>query len=205
MEGGGTKGAYEAGVISGLVYNLPPEERSWDVVSGISVGSIATLCLALFEKGDEIAAADFIQQKWLNIQMSNIIKNWPLSIAQGLFGESGLFDTSPEMEFITSYASDKPIKRHITIGMTDAQHGGEYIVSDKNFSRGIDFVKYVVGSSAIPAIFPDLKIGDDVFIDGLAVDNLDIISPINRCKELGFEEKDIVIDIILTNSSTLVI
>jgi predicted acylesterase/phospholipase RssA len=201
MEGGGTKGAYEAGVISGLAYNLSPEERGWDVVSGISVGSIATLGLALFAKGDEKAAADFIQERWLNIKMSDIFTNWPLSIAQGLFEESGLFDTSPEMAFVAGFAGDRSIKRHVTIGMTDSQHGGEYIVTDKNFSKGSDFAKYVIGSSAIPAVFPTLKVNDDVFIDGLAVSDLDIISPINRCKELGFEDKDIVIDIILTNSS----
>lgn len=40
IEGGGDLGAYEAGILKGLIYNLPNEEVQWDVLSGISVGSI---------------------------------------------------------------------------------------------------------------------------------------------------------------------
>jgi hypothetical protein len=36
LKGGGTKGAYQAGVLKGLIENLPAEEVAWDVISGIS-------------------------------------------------------------------------------------------------------------------------------------------------------------------------
>lgn len=56
MRGGGTKGAYEVGVLLGMLESLPAEELQWDVVSGISIGGVNAAMLALYEKGDEAAA-----------------------------------------------------------------------------------------------------------------------------------------------------
>ena len=118
MEGGGTKGAYEAGALYGLAYNLPPEERSWEVISGMSVGSITAIGIAIYPPGQEKEAAEFIKTKWTQIEVSDIFKNWPLSIIQGLFEESGLFDTSPERDFIAAIANGKNIQLMIHCSIT---------------------------------------------------------------------------------------
>jgi len=57
LSGGGSKGAYEAGVIYGLVNNGNPEDFQWDAVTGVSVGSINAAGLALFPIGNEREAA----------------------------------------------------------------------------------------------------------------------------------------------------
>jgi len=57
MSGGGTYGAYEAGALWGMFYtNDTTENRKkfeYQVVTGISAGSINTGGLALFAVGDE--------------------------------------------------------------------------------------------------------------------------------------------------------
>jgi len=40
LEGGGDKGAYEAGVFSYMANHLPPEEVQYDVLTGVSVGAL---------------------------------------------------------------------------------------------------------------------------------------------------------------------
>jgi len=157
VEGGGTKGAYEAGVISGLANLLPPEERQWNVVSGVSVGSLTAANMALYPVGEEIQAAKFIQEMWLTIKMSDIIQNWPLSVIDGIIKKSGLFDSSPEKELLVKIVGEKQFQRHLTIGMTDAQYGGSFMVSNSDFSNAKDMINYLMASSAIPAIFPHKK------------------------------------------------
>lgn len=48
VSGGGSKGAYEVGVIKGVVEYL---EDQYDVYSGVSVGSINALGFSLFDYG----------------------------------------------------------------------------------------------------------------------------------------------------------
>ena len=145
----------------------------------------------------EVEAANYVANKWLNVTMGDIFKNWPLSVIDGLFKQSGLFDTSPERKFLEDIALDHPIARHFTIGMSDAQNGGEYVASDATLHIAKEFVDYILASSAIPVVFPAQKIGDNVYFDGMVIADLDVLSPIKRCKELGFNEKDIVIDLSL--------
>jgi predicted acylesterase/phospholipase RssA len=54
MSGGGSKGSYEAGVLYGLVTNDPDKTNyAYDVVTGVSAGSINTVAVSLFAPGDE--------------------------------------------------------------------------------------------------------------------------------------------------------
>ena len=43
VNGGGARGAYEAGVIWGLTQYGDPTDYYWDVLTGVSAGSINTL------------------------------------------------------------------------------------------------------------------------------------------------------------------
>ena len=42
LEGGGAKGAYEAGVIWGMMHYGNPDDFQWKVVTGISAGAVNT-------------------------------------------------------------------------------------------------------------------------------------------------------------------
>jgi predicted acylesterase/phospholipase RssA len=55
LSGGGSKGAYEVGVLHQMARQLQGEDKVYDVMSGISVGSLNAAAMSLFEKGDELA------------------------------------------------------------------------------------------------------------------------------------------------------
>ena len=55
MSGGGSKGSYEAGVLFGLVNNDQDKSKyAYDVVTGVSAGSINSVAVSLFVPGDEV-------------------------------------------------------------------------------------------------------------------------------------------------------
>ena len=64
LRGGGTKGAYEVGVLMGFINNLKPEDYRYDVVVGVSIGAINAAVIALHAKGEEIEAAKELKYIW---------------------------------------------------------------------------------------------------------------------------------------------
>ena len=55
MSGGGSKGSYEAGVLFGLVNNDQDKSKyAYDVITGVSAGSINSVAVSLFVPGDEV-------------------------------------------------------------------------------------------------------------------------------------------------------
>jgi hypothetical protein len=51
--------------------------------------------------------------------------------------------------------------------------------------------------------FPPAEVLGSKFFDGSAARDIDIISAINRCVELGFTDEDIVVDAIMTTLANL--
>ena len=64
MSGGGTLGAWEAGILYGLVNNGNPEDFNYDVLSGVSIGSINSSILSAFAPEDAVASAEFLSNGW---------------------------------------------------------------------------------------------------------------------------------------------
>lgn len=73
LEGGGSHGAYEAGVIWELVNSLDPSETRYNVVSGISTGALNAAGVALFPIGQEKEMADFVVNTWMSLNSTKDI------------------------------------------------------------------------------------------------------------------------------------
>ena len=54
LSGGGSNGAWEAGVIWGLVHYGNPDDFKWDVVSGVSAGAINSAGIGVWAPGEEV-------------------------------------------------------------------------------------------------------------------------------------------------------
>lgn len=206
MSGGGNKGAYQAAVIEELV-NLvenPQENLAWDVVTGVSAGSLNTLGLAGFEASDVENAAAFIYALWNSIPDYNAYGNWPGGIIQGLFFKTGIFDLQPGVDWVTEKWGNNVVKRKSSFATVDANKA-EYIVYDYNATDTLpdDFIQSAFASSSIPGVFPHVQRGDKTLIDGGVIWNLDVPSAIRRCKEIVDDEKDIIIDFILCGDHSL--
>lgn len=96
LSGGGAKGAYEVGALWQMTRSLNASELEYDVVSGISVGSINAAGLALFERGKEAEAMDYLKNLWETMGSEQVWKYWDgFEPYQALFKHSGILDNSP--------------------------------------------------------------------------------------------------------------
>ena len=198
LSGGGDKGAYEAAVFAGLVNNLPVEEASYDVITGVSAGSLNTLGLSGFAPEDVEGARDFILALWNSIPMYNAYGQWPGGIIQGLFFKKGIFDLSPGIEWVTEQFGDRTVKRKVSFATTDA-NSADYVVWDYNTSdtQPTDLIETAFASSSIPAAFPHITRGERELVDGGVIWNLDIASAVRRCREIADDDSEITIDMVL--------
>ena len=62
--GGANNGAWEAGVLWGLVHYGNPSDFTWNVVTGVSAGAINTGAVVVFAPGDEVAMTEFLSLSW---------------------------------------------------------------------------------------------------------------------------------------------
>ena len=106
LSGGASNGAWDVGVLYGLVNYATPSDYEYDVVTGVSVGSINALFLAGYPKGQEVQMVEDGSNMWNNLKTSDVWKNWPLSYAQGLMNKQGFLDNSPLLQFIKDFADE---------------------------------------------------------------------------------------------------
>ena len=64
MSGGGSNGAWEAGVVWGLSHYGNEADYAYDVVSGVSAGSINTSLMSVWAPADAVKASEFMVEMW---------------------------------------------------------------------------------------------------------------------------------------------
>ncbi|MFI4919488.1 MAG: patatin-like phospholipase family protein [Legionellales bacterium] len=126
LAGGGARGAYQAGVLKAINQILQVKILPFDLVSGVSVGSINAAVLAE-NAGDFPEAIDKLDSIWNEIHCEDIYKasNYQLgkSVMRNLSTliikqrQSGhLLDTSPLQQFITETIDFSKIENNIQLG-----------------------------------------------------------------------------------------
>ena len=137
MSGGGSNGAWEAGVIHGLLHNGNPEDYNWNVVSGVSAGSINAALLSPWEIGDEVAASEYLTDKWLSLNNDDIYQQWTLGIANALIDKPSLYDTSPGIETFRTFMSEfDGFKRAVSVTAADINEGQPHVMTSENTPYG---------------------------------------------------------------------
>ena len=207
LEGGGDRGAYQAGAFKAFVDLLPPEEIQYDIYSGISVGSLNSAVLSFFKKGEERNASDFLLTNWRNISSyKDIYKNYNfLGVLYSFFNEKGLYDTSPLKSLLSNLLNSHEIQRNITIGMTN-MNNGQYEVFNNHRDKKLnkeDELLAILSSSSIPIIFPHILFNNNSYIDGKISSKVDTTSGITICRDYGFADEDIIMDIIMLSISEI--
>jgi predicted acylesterase/phospholipase RssA len=202
LQGGGDKGAYQVGVLKAFVDNLPAEDTKWDVVTGVSVGSINAVALSLHAVGQEKEGVDWMVDLWSTFGASDIYKNWQYGMIEGIFYEEGLWDNSPLYSYLKARFNeftDKQLKRRVNINTVDFDTGEIYQYNETTeWDRIPEAVK---ASASMPFAFPHTYMDGHVFVDGGSVWNLDLAGAIERCKEITTNEKNIIVDIVMCNAA----
>ena len=207
LEQGGDRGAYQAGAIKTFLDLLPPHEVQYDIFSGVSVGSLNSMGLSFFEKGDERNASDFILKTWRNFKSNkDVYQNFNyLGVFWSLFNERGLFDTSPLKKLVSDMLQTHKVKRNITTGMTNINSGEYEIFTNVNHTNITidDEMLAVLASSAIPIGFPPVEFKNNTYVDGALASFVDVTSGINLCRNKGFKDENIVLDVIMLWGGTI--
>jgi NTE family protein len=69
LSGGGSMGAYEAGGLWGIYYTLKDKsDMEYDVVTGVSAGSINAFAVMLHEVGQEENVVNFLSNAWEHLR-----------------------------------------------------------------------------------------------------------------------------------------
>jgi len=199
MEGGGDKGAYEAGALKAFVEKLDPKEVKYDVVTGISIGAINAAGVALHKKGEEKKLVGWMNELWLNMTADNIYSKWPYGYLEGLTSREGLFDNQNGIDFLTNLLNEnfpeKKFQRKIVWNAVDFDTAEIVRFDEKEDWETLPLK--IIASTSMPFAFPHMHLDGKSYVDGGSVWNIDYASGINKCLEDGYKEKDIIVDIIL--------
>ena len=198
LQGGGDKGSYQTGALQAIVDNLPQSDIEWDIVSGISVGSINAFAISLFPKGQEKEALDYMVSLWEDIKgPSDIYENWNIfGVIYGIFFESGAYNNKPLRNYLEKASFNKTIQRTLTIGATSVLNGVYHRFQNMTKTEAIEAV---MASSAYPGAFPPNNISGVLYSDGGISYSIDVSAAIDLCKSRGYEETKITIDVVLCN------
>lgn len=121
-------------------------------------------------------------------------------MVRGLLWMTGLVDTTPLRDLLDEVI--EPPKREVYLGVVD-MGSGEYEVFNHTESFA-NYKKAVYASAAFPAFFPTENTIDRQvhYLDGGVIYVVDIPTVVNRCRELGYDEDQIVIDVVLCDGAT---
>jgi len=140
--------------------------------------------------------ANYLIEQWQNISAGDIYQDWFLGPVYGFAEKPGIYDTSPGVQYLKQLLG--PPSRMVSIGATNADTG-EFVTFNENLTLD-DFVEAVICSSALPGIFPYQNFQGQTFIDGGTVMSLNIAGGVQRCREKGFNDSEIVVDVLMCTS-----
>jgi len=144
-----------------------------------------------------------------NSTSGNVYIDWK-TFSQRLTA-TGMYDTEPLFNTLQAMLNVKGSlgNRKFVVGATD-DVTGKLVVWDETDVVGSDgslniskMAKYIRASAAVPGAFESVKIDGTVYNDGGSVMGSNIFSAINRCKQSGYAEKDVVLDLVTCSSTTL--
>lgn len=88
-------GSYQASVISTMIKELPDIETTYDVVTGVSVGSLNGAMLSTIPQGREDEFNDLVMGVWYDVEPRTVFKLWPSGLVDGILKETSMFDNAP--------------------------------------------------------------------------------------------------------------
>jgi len=142
---------------------------------------------------------------WESITAKDIFKLWPGGLATGILGLApSILNNAPLRNLITGVTNGRSFKRRFSIGTCDANNA-DYVVYTYEPSDTLpdDAIDTLIASAAIDGVFPPVIRGERTLVDGGSIWNTNIFSAVEGCREMGYEDKDIIVDYILCGGQKL--
>ena len=186
LSGGGSKGAYQVGVLKKW---MGEEERDYDIVCGVSVGALNSAGLAMVPKGQPKDAVAWLESFWRDHVTGNnaIYRGWrPFGALESLWKPS-IYDSSPLIQLITKTIDPKKVAacgRQVRVGAV-CLDTGEYRYGTQDDPN---FASWVLASSAYPVFFTPINIEGKLWSDG----GIKRVTPLGMAIQLGADEIDVI-------------
>lgn len=188
LSGGGRKGAYQVGA---LKYLLGDMGIRYDILSGISVGSLNCGFLSMFPCGKEKEALEELLSIWTGIKGTKDIHVpwyrgalWVLPV----LWKSSLRNSAPLERLVRSrldVAASRSSGKELRVGAVSLTTG-KYRVFDQNYT---DLPSAILASSSFPCILCPVRMGEELWTDGGVRD----ITPIQAAIDAGATSIDVVV------------
>lgn len=116
-------GIYEIGALRTIINNLTSDESYYDVISGVSVGSINAAQLGKYDKSENNKMIDDAENFWFTLKNEDVWQFWPgheTNPAYGLFHEGGIVSTKPLIETLKNKVFNSTLKKDVIATAMDA-------------------------------------------------------------------------------------
>ena len=161
LGGGGTRGSYERGAHALLV----EQGFVFDAVAGVSIGAINALALSLFSPEDGHSAVKLLADIWHGVKKKDFYRHHrPLGVLQ-IPMKGSVYDTSPLKEYLHQFCQGRR-KRPFLCVAVDLDTGEEMVIHTEDALDGHDLTDAVLGSAAIPMLFPPVPWHGRKLVDG---------------------------------------
>lgn len=135
------------------------------------------------------------------MKRTDVYKNYPGGIVQGLLYEKGIFDSAPALNLLKKVVTRAP-QRKINLGTCDLRTGE--LVRYTEASSLPTLIEAALASGSVPAFFPYSTLDGNIYVDGGTTGQLvDIQGAIHRCREVTSNDADIIVDTIFVQYSKL--
>ena len=185
LSGGGAYGSFEAGVISKLFES----GSTYDIITGVSAGSLNTAYLGSIKSGEEKYHTLEFKNLWTSIKSKDILHK--VYFLNGL----SLYDNKPVKTKLTEIFSNIKNIRDIKIGATSLIDGTSRVFN-KTDVLNYGLVDILMSSIAIPIALPPYPFLNDIFVDGGLTSNVLLNEGINYCVD-NFPLENIYVDVIV--------
>jgi len=185
LSGGGSKGAFEVGVLQRL---MGDQQLDYDLLCGTSVGAINAAYLAQTPFGQPRQAVAKLRALWDTVTTEKVHKPWfPFGRVSAFF-KTSVYDSAPLHAWIRSGLDAKAVRasgRRLRI-VSVAFGSGEPFIADE---QTLDLAEWVIASSAFPVMLTPASIRGDLWTDG----GLRSVTPLGEAIRVGADEIDVVL------------
>lgn len=185
LSGGGSRGAYQVGVIQHL---LGERAIDYDIITGISVGALNGSYLSMFNRGDGNSAARGLLNIWKKVNDRAIYKKWFFGRLAALWRPS-VYNSKPLQNLLDENLDTKLMRssgKKLIVGAV-SMTTGRYRTWDESDDDIVDAVK---ASSAFPGMFLPVEIDGEVWVDG----GIREVAPVNDAIQAGATHIDVILN-----------
>ncbi len=183
LSGGGSRGAYQAGVIFHLLAERGVE---YDVITGTSVGALNGAFLAMYGHGEGKRAAEDLKALWWAISDRKVWRHWGARRLAALWRPS-VYRTSPLQTLVREVLDTDRLKasgKLLRIGAVSLTTGKRRVWTE----RDPHIREAVLASSSFPVFFEPINVGGEWYTD----DGLRENTPANAAIKLGADSLHVV-------------